>query len=268
MNYREISPDDGLKPYIKCFYVFQSDSDQEFEDVVFPSGFTEIIFNLGNGSWALEEKDGFRTTPQIELWGQVTSHIKVKSKGKQLMLGVRFFPHTAGYFLKNSIAQFNDIVTDLSTVLGDAVKILHEELLNTTDLIKRIELIEVFLLKRLNTDKRQRIEEVSYLVKQINQNYIESNIHHIAKEHGISCRQLHKIIFQFTGLSPKSLHKINRFQYSLRLMSKNEESLTSVAYECGYFDQSHFIRDFKTFTGITPSEYLVNKYPVNQVYLQ
>ena len=48
MNYREISPDDGLKPYIKCFYVFQSDSDQEFEDVVFPSGFTEIKNKLAS----------------------------------------------------------------------------------------------------------------------------------------------------------------------------------------------------------------------------
>lgn len=268
MNYREISPDDGLKPYIKCFYIFQSDSDLEFEDVVFPSGCTEIIFNLGNGSWALEEKGGFKTTPQIELWGQVTSHIKVKSKGKQLMLGVRFFPHTAGYFLKNSIAQFNDIVTDLSEVLGNSVKILHGELLYTTELIKRIELIEAFLLKRLMSGKRKKMEEVSHLIKRINENYIESSINRIAQEHGISCRQLHKIIFQFTGLSPKSLHKINRFQYSLKLMSKNEESLTSVAYECGYFDQSHFIRDFKTFTGTTPSEYLVNKYPVNQVYLQ
>jgi AraC-like DNA-binding protein len=76
------------------------------------------------------------------------------------------------------------------------------------------------------------------------------------------------LIYQHTGLSPKSFNKISRFQLSLRLIAKNEQPFTSIAYDCGYFDQSHFIRDFKSFTGLTPSAYLENKFSVNQVFLQ
>src|SRR5580693_5134815 len=65
MNYREITPEDKLKPFIKCFYLFQSDSDSEFEDVVFPSGFTEMIFNLGQGAWGAPVGDKYEKTPNI-----------------------------------------------------------------------------------------------------------------------------------------------------------------------------------------------------------
>lgn len=270
MDYREITPEDRLKSFIKCFYIFQSDDDTEFDDVVFPSGFTEIIFNLGEGSWASAIGKDYKTTPQIELWGQVTKPMQIKSRGKHLMLGVRFFPHSASYFLNENIGQFNNVVSDLSDVLGNSAKTLHAKLLEPNDLIRRIELIEVFLLKRLSNDKNLnlRIEEIGHLLHSINKNYTESSVGLVASRHGISPRYLHKLVYQYTGLSPKSLNRINRFQLSLKLIAQKEGSLTSIAYECGYFDQSHFIRDFKSFTGITPSDYLVNKFPVNQIYQQ
>jgi AraC-like DNA-binding protein len=267
MNYREITPSDRLKPFIKCFYIFHSDAEMEFEDVVFPSGFTEIVFNLGQGSWASAVEGVYKITPQIELWGQVTKPMQVKSKGKHLILGVRFFPHSAGYFLREDIGQFNNVVWDLSDVLGSSVKILHAKLLETNDLIGRIELIEMFLLKKLSVDKKVniRMEEIGQLLRSIKTNYTENKVSIVASQHGISSRYLHKLVYQYTGLSPKSLNKINRFQLSLKLITKKEESLTSIAYECGYFDQSHFIRDFKSFTGVTPSDYLTGKFPISEI---
>jgi AraC-like DNA-binding protein len=270
MNYREITPEDNLKPFIKCFYLFQSDSDAEFEDVVFPSGFTEMIFNLGQGAWAAPIGNKYEKTPKIEFWGQVTNPTLIKSKGKQLMLGVRFFPHAAGYFLREKVGQFNNTVADLSDILGPSVKTLHLRLLETADLIRRIELVETYLLKRLSKDGKlnQRMEEIGDLLCSINKNYSENSLGVIASRHGITTRYLHKLVYEHTGLSPKSLNKISRFQLSLRLISKSEMSLTSIAYDCGYFDQSHFIREFRSFTGVTPSAYLDNKFPINQVFLQ
>ncbi len=270
MDYREITPEDRLKPFVKCFYIFQSEVDTTFEDIVFPSGFTEIIFNLGAGSWASESAGNYKTTPPIEFWGQVTKPMKIRSTGAHLMLGVRFFPHSAGYFLKEDIGQFSDIVWDLSTVLGNSVTVLHEKLIATNDLIGRIRLIECYLLNSLSTDKKAnaKIEKIGSLLHSINRNYTENNVSMVASQHGVSPRYLHKLVYQYTGLSPKSLTRINRFQLSLKLISQKEESLTSIAYECGYFDQSHFIRDFKSFTGVTPSDYQVTKFPVNEIYLQ
>jgi len=270
MNYREITPEDKLKPFIKCFYLFQSDSDTEFADVVFPSGFTEMIFNLGQGAWEAPVGNNFEVTPKIELWGQVTSPMQIRSKGKQLMLGVRFFPHSAGYFLREKVGQFNDTVSDLADILGPSVKELHSRLLETMDLIRRIELVEAYLLQRLSKDSKLnlRIEEIGHILHHINKHYSERSIGIIASQHGITTRYLHKLVYEHTGLSPKFFSKISRFQLSLKLLAKNETSLTSIAYDCGYFDQSHFIRDFRSFTGVTPSAYLDNTFPINQVFLQ
>jgi AraC-like DNA-binding protein len=78
----------------------------------------------------------------------------------------------------------------------------------------------------------------------------------VAARYGITSRYLQKLFVQYTGLTPKLYSKIHRFQNSLQLVIRNESPLTAIAYDCGYFDQSHFIREFKSFTGITPSGYM------------
>ena len=270
MEFKHFSPSDILKPYIKCYYIFESDSDIEFEDTVFPSGDMEVVFNLGEGVWESSVGNKFLKTPPIELWGQITKPLAIKSKGRHTMLGIRFLTHSAAYFFNNEIAVFNNQVADLGDIIGSPVKIIHSQLLETTELNRRIALIEKFLLERLsgNKNKSLRIDKVANILTSIKKDSAENNIGNIASRHGITPRYLHKLIYQHTGLSPKSFNKISRFQLSLRLIAKNEQPFTSIAYDCGYFDQSHFIRDFKSFTGVTPSAYLENKFPVNQVFLQ
>jgi AraC-like DNA-binding protein len=270
VEFKHFSPSDILKPYVRHYYIFESDSDAEFEDTVFPSGDMEAIFNLGAGTWESSVDNEFIKTPKIELWGQITKPLAIRSKGKHTMLGIKFFTHSAAYFFNDEIGVFNDQITDLSDIIGIPVKILHAQLLETSDQHKRIELIENFLLRRLiaNEKKSYRIDKVANILTSIKKNPAENNLGNIASRHGITSRYLHRLIYQHTGLSPKSFNKINRFQFSLKLIAKNQQHLTSIAYDSGYFDQSHFIRDFKSFTGLTPSAYLENISPVNLMLAQ
>lgn len=270
MEFRHFAPSDHLKPYIKHYYVFVSDSAIEFEDTVFPSGDMEVIFNLGEGTWESFIDNQYYSNPPIELWGQITKPLAIRSKGRHTMLGIRFFTHSAACFLNDEPGVFNDQVIDLRDTIGSSIKTLHAQLLDTTSLHRRIELIEGFLLKRLagNEKKAVKIDKVVNILTSLKTDSAESNIGDIASSHGITPRYLHKLIYQHTGLSPKSFNKISRFQRSLKLIAKNDQPLTAIAYDCGYADQSHFIRDFKSFTGITPSAYLDNSFPVNQVFLQ
>lgn len=270
MEFRRYSPSDRLQPYIRHYYVFESDSNIEFEDTVFPSGDMEVVFNLGEGTWESWAENKFFRTPTIELWGQITKPLIIRSKGRHNMLGIKFLTHSAACFFKDEIGVFNDQVSDLCAIIGRPAKMLYTKLLETTSLHKRIELIEDFLWERLSRNEKKpfRIDQVADILKSIKNNSEENNLSNIASIHGITPRYLHKLIYQHTGLSPKSFNKINRFQLSLRLIAKNDQPFTSIAYDCGYFDQSHFIRDFKSFTGVTPSAYLENKFPVNQVFQQ
>jgi AraC-like DNA-binding protein len=267
MTFREIAPQQRLKPYIKSYYLFESDSEKEFEDIVFPSGLMEIIFNLGEGIWETRTNGEFKATPKIELWGQVIKPLAIRSKGKHTMFGVKFYTHTVACFLKDSVSTFNNNVLDLSSVMDHSINELHQRLLETDELKTRVELVENFLLKKLPESTLNKIEQVGHFLTNMQCNDSSDNINELAFKYGITPRYLHKLISQYTGLSPKLYYKINRFQQSLKLIANKNASLTSVAYDCGYFDQSHFIKDFKSFTGFTPSVYLESKLAVNQLIL-
>ncbi|NOT73592.1 MAG: helix-turn-helix transcriptional regulator [Cyclobacteriaceae bacterium] len=270
MEFRQFVPSPALKSYVESFYLFTSDKDSEFSDVVFPSGTMEMIFNLGPGIWESSSKAKFKRTPPLELWGQVTGPLPIRSKGKHVMLGVRFFPHSAVYFLHDKIENFNNQIFDLADVMGNEVKSLHHQLLDCQNATMRIRLVETFLIHRLSVSKKKinKVEKIADLLTSVKKASSENGFTAVADHFGITTRYLHKLIFQHTGLSPKFVNKISRFQRSLRLVSKNESPLTSIAFDCGYFDQSHFIREFKSFTSFTPTAYLENKFPVNQTAIQ
>jgi len=269
MKYTEIIPGERLKPYIKCYYTFESDSNVELNDTVFPGGPMEIIFNLGEGVWKSSVNDKFSTTPPVELWGKLTQPLPIKSVGKNMMLGIRFYAHSAVYFLNEEMWEFNDQIADLRDLLGAPVRALHSRLRETSELNKRIQLIENFLTSRLSIKERRlnnnNISMIGQIIKEMQLNDTPDHVETIANRHNISSRYLRKLFLQYTGVTPKLYNKINRFQHSLQLISESQSSLTSIAYEAGYADQSHFIRDFKSFTGFPPSAYSPNAYPVAQV---
>ena len=73
-------------------------------------------------------------------------------------------------------------------------------------------------------------------------------------------RQLERKFAKQIGISPKQLGKVIRLQTALKmLLNKKAESLTDIAYESEYYDQAHFIKDFKEFTGTSPKEFLGNE---------
>jgi AraC-like DNA-binding protein len=268
MNYQEFRPGDRLKQYVKCYYIYESSSPAAFDDTVFPSGCVEIIFNLGAGKWQTSVGQGFVTNPGVELWGQIIRPLSIKSIGKNTMLGIRFFPHGAGFFLKENLEHFNNQVADFSDAAGNSAHVLHAMLLETETWSKRIELIENFLLQRLSPAEKRyhKMEVISGIMHELKQNDFFDNIEDVAFRYGITPRYLQKLFLQYTGLTPKLYSKINRFQHSLRLVTKKDSSLTSIAYHCGYFDQSHFIKEFKSFTGYTPSVYSSEISPITFVF--
>ena len=267
MRLQYFRPSDVLAPYVRHYYLFETDMDMGFEDTVFPSGEMEMIFNLGGGLWESVVGDKYVPTPEMELWGQITKPLAIRSKGRHLMFGIKLFTHSAAYFLHDEIGKLNDQVSDLSDILGNPVNELYARLLEAKNITQRIVLMEDFLIRMLTVGERKscRIDKVGDILSSIKMN---SSLHCIAGKHGITPRYLHKLVYQHTGLSPISFNKIMRFQYSLQLICKKDRSFTSIAHESGYFDQSHFIKDFKLFTGITPSAYMDSITPVNQLLQQ
>jgi AraC-like DNA-binding protein len=257
MKYQEFAPGEILKPYVKCFYVCEYDNDFIVHDKAFATGCVEMMFNLSDGVFETGYENKLTRTPKVELWGQIIKPLEYRSLGKATLLGIRFFPHTASLFLNAPVNLFNDSVSDLLDVVGSDAKVLHERLRNTSILTEQLNLLEGFLMNYLPIDhkKQNRFKIVENVIADVKRDDFFDNIEDVASKYGVSSRYLQKLFLEFTGLTPKLYHKITRFQKSLILTGNRNESLTSIAYLSGYFDQSHFVRDFKSFTGVPPSAF-------------
>lgn len=255
MRYQEFIPSDILRPYVQCYFACETDTPIITEDKVFATGHIEIMFNIGDGAPQKIVNDSFINAPDVQLWGQTIQPLTFTSFGKHAMLGVRFFTHTAACFFNEPIEAFNDQMLDFCDVAGAEAKLLHSQLSDAKPLAEKIELIESFLLARLSIYQRKlgKLKLVASIMQDLNKGDFFENINSIAARYGISSRYLQKIFLRYSGLSPNLSCKIARFQKTLPLVTKKDLSLTQVAYTCGYYDQSHFIKDFKYFTGSAPS---------------
>ena len=267
MIYQEFQPGSRLRSYVKSFFYYESASEETFTDTVFPSGCMEIIFNMGAGQWLTASGNSFITTPKIELWGQIIKPLPIKSLGKNMMFGVRFYPYAAGSFFNENIEEFNNQVTDYTAIEKSAAS-LHQRLFDKQSLPQRVEILEDYLWNRLSLPEKRKskIALVHNIMQELRRDDFFDNIENVAERYGITSRYLQKVFLQYTGLTPKLYSKIHRFQNSLNLVIKSEAPLTTIAYNCGYSDQSHFIREFKTFTGTTPSGFAPEKSPLSTAF--
>lgn len=266
MSYIEILPREGLRPYINCFWAYQGEPDLEVSDCTFPDGSLEIIFNIQTGVSRSFNNSNFTPNASAELVGQMTSPYHVKFSGMNRFLGVRFFPHTFYCFWSGPVNQFNDLSIEASGVLSGGFNGIARIIESEEDTATQIRILEEFFLKKLNyklIDPKHKLLE--YAVRTIYHREVNS-INDLTRDLGVQERTLQRLFKERVGISPKFFLKIVRFQKTFKYLKRNC-NLTSISYECGYFDQAHFIRDFKFFTGCTPSEYLLKVYPLNKHFL-
>jgi transcriptional regulator GlxA family with amidase domain len=144
---------------------------------------------------------------------------------------------------------------------------LGDEVVKAPTSEKRIEIIESFLLDKLKTEKAYdelAKTSVELLLKSKGQVTIEA----LAGQMQTSRRQLERRFSTVIGLSPKQLSKIIRLQATLKMMEQKQfTSLTALAYENGYFDQAHFIKDFKEFTGLSPKQFYAGNLKMSALFI-
>jgi AraC-like DNA-binding protein len=256
--YHEYRPSEQLAKYIKCYYSIECTDNDIIEDKAFASGCLEIMFTLNGSPWQAKKHETFTDTSSVGLWGQILDPLTFRSTGRSEIFGVRFYPAAALFLLKEDISRFNDGVFDLSGVLGKTITELHSRLRDEKSIDERIKLADAYLAIKLSEHPKAliRIDLVQRVMNEVTHRDFFDNIENVASRYGITSRYLQKIFVQYTGLTPKLFARINRFQNSLVLMGKGNVSLTDASYECGYFDQSHFIREFKSFTGLSPSAFM------------
>jgi len=170
---------------------------------------------------------------------------------------VTFSETGAAAFFKYSMHQlFGKLYTLDDFILGWQVDIIIAQLNEAITDTDRLKVIEHFLITRLN--KKENDELIILAVALIKQYSGNIKITLIAEKLRISQSQLEKRFRRIVGASPKKFASIVRMRNVINIAS-NETNMTRLGLEAGYFDQAHFTKDFKSFTGLTPEKYFREK---------
>lgn len=264
IDIRLLPPSPQLAKAVKCYYYIENPHNILIEDTFFADGCIEAVFSL---DWEFY-KEG-RREDQAKVIGQIIEPRALTIQGKGRSFGVWFYPHTFSYFIKVPMYEMNDRIVswddlfsrDLSEFVGNCLSDgSHERLIDGVDR---------FLIGKLAKHPRKRMDDaIGFAVDYLLQKKSEADLDALARQLNVSHRTLQRAFLERVGYSQKHFLRVARFQDALRdLREGTMTTLTEIAHAHHYFDQPHFIREFKSFTGFAPSEFQVSRLPINQHFL-
>jgi AraC-like DNA-binding protein len=266
MFFKRFDPAEELKNIIECYWIIEDDDVSPQQQKIIPDGFIEIIFhyrspyriNLG-GRWEQQSLS--------LLAGQIRNHFFLENTGTSGIIGVKLKPTALTHLFGLSMYQFTDRVVDILSVPALQSLWRQEQLSVAQDHEKRIVLLDD-LFKEIISEKKYAPTIAEQAIDLIFANHGMMPVSDITHKIGIGERQLENLFKKYVGLSPKFFMRIIRFNYIFKLVQENNQSWSGLAYEASYFDQSHFIRNFRDFTGENPSDYAFDEKNMANFFLQ
>ncbi|KAB3538530.1 AraC family transcriptional regulator [Alkaliphilus pronyensis] len=242
--YREYSPIRKLQPYIACYWTSKTinTTNEVVTSRVIPDGCMDIVFDIGEIN---KGKCG-------SVCGLMTKSSEEEVKGTSEFLGVRFWPGGIIPFLKISANDFTDKSVSLDDILGKLALEISERLCFSETLSERLMIIEDELV-RLILKAGVSNELMICALYEIYKHRGIISIKNLSQEMNMSQRQLSRNFKNWIGTNPKTFVNIIRFQNIIKQLNEATNiNLQDMVFENGYYDQAHFIKDFKTFYGKTP----------------
>jgi AraC-like DNA-binding protein len=267
MNYQTFESNSDLTTLVKCYWTLESEAEDTPEkQTIVPDGCMEMIFHYGDFYRQYTENGNNIIQPKCFVIGQLTRPLEIEPTGETGIFSVRFQPDGFLPFATIPIKEMENTAVSLEKLFGQDGQEIEQQILTASSTAERIKVIETFLLNRLTGN-----ETIDRIVKSTVETILTANgqltIDELSKQTNISRRQLERKFSSAIGLSPKQLSKTIRLQATLKmLLNKKFTSLTALAYENEYYDQAHFIKDFKELTGLTPKEFYGNNLKMSSLF--
>lgn len=258
MNFHYIKPSGILSQYIRHYWVLETSSQEgEVCERIVPTGNIEMFFHYENSFKINHIDNRTENQPKSFVSGISSSYADVYTQGKSGVFVVTFKPLGACNFFSFPLLEIENSNIDLELIYKREIDEVKEKISIATTLNQRKCIVEAFLFKKFApvfcNDMLMMNESVSLINRCKGQ--ISSEI--LSKQFEISTKNLERKFSTFLGKTPKQFIKIVRFQQVLKSFSEiNRRNLTQLAFDNGYFDQAHFIKDFKSLTGYTPKDFL------------
>lgn len=258
MFYKEFIPHPALQQHIKCFWIFENSYGPNHCERMIPDGYIDLVFHYGQRpKLAIDGKEVHK--PADFLGGHLVNAALLRFSGNLKMFGIKFYPWASASLYKMPAYELNNLRIPVAEILGKWVNeywgMMYEEL-NRGNYRFVIGILENILCRKLYPeDKKQQL--LKYCFGKIMLSKGSATISSVSKELGYSPRYTQKIFKEKKGMPFQHYCRLYRLQNVLKkIKSDNDDSLTGLAHASGYYDQSHFIRDFTAFTGLTPLRFI------------
>lgn len=260
MLYRSYIPVSPLRELVEDFWLSDDYSPSHLKERVVPSGTIELVINLLEDELRIYDAvapDRCKHFSGALVSGPYSGFFVTDTLEEASIMGVHFRPAGAFPFLGLHPGELADTHVDLETLWGRSVASeLRERLCLTGTADERFRILEEVLLAHLS-DSREHHYAIPAALDAFQQSNAQARVREIARDIGLSQRRFIEVFKDEVGLTPKLFSRIQRFHQVL-MPAREAESLdwARLAQDCGYFDQSHLIRDFNQFTGFTPTDYV------------
>jgi AraC-like DNA-binding protein len=248
----QFTPSEILKPFVQK-YIAVTINDTIDNEIFYPSGYIDLVIK-SNGFAATSINGVYKRTPEVELLGHLTLPTTVSAcRGTELLIA-RLHPYACSLFFKNPISDFTNSATNIFLINSKEAGEFYDQICSCVSLVQKINILERYLIDKLRQSEKiyTRVVNLSRICNYVTDRNGTFSIKTISKETGVSERYIQKQFLEYVGLQPVSLHASHRFIKSLQQMISTSSTLTSIAYACGYYDQAHFVKEFKRFTGVSP----------------
>jgi AraC-like DNA-binding protein len=253
MRYYTIPPPRALADFVKCFWVLESDAPGYVHRSMAEVN-CEMVFHYKGKFDELFDNGKIESSFTSGVQGPSDKIRRFSIKQCFGIFGVYFYPYAMPLLFKVSAAELTNQMIDIKTLFGNTGSELEEKIMQAASTKDRVQILINFLEPRLAPlapSKRSIFNAVNHIVASDG----NVRINELADAYALSERQFERKFKSCAGLSPKLFSRIVRFHSTMQHYGAQDKSLTQIAHDCGYYDQSHFIHEFKQFSGHHPKEY-------------
>lgn len=255
MNFTRFDPDEQLRNLVECYWIAEDDDRTPVLQKIIPDGFPEIIFHYGD-AYKIKLGNQWELQSQSLFAGQITKFFYLENTGKSGMVGIKFKPSALTQLFGLKMDGFTDKVFSLKDVVGEKLSSLENKL-RVGDRTKMISVIENELKKIVPSRSKENIIDHAIRLTFLTHGMI--SVADICDQVNANERKLQRLFNNWIGLTPKFYARVIRFSYIFQLAQEKQLSWSEVGLESGFYDQSHFIRNFKAFTGEDPTKYFFDE---------
>jgi AraC-like DNA-binding protein len=251
----KLKKDQRIAPFIKDILILEDDRDKEHRLPFYADGYPGIIYSETENDVLLMPSN--RKLSDFYLYGQTIDPIEMVIDGPYKILLFQLYPFATRLLIGVDPKKLNDDCYDLKKIQGvNTIETISRLKASNTD--AQIRIISDFILELLKQSSTSYDNVIKFAVTTIINSKGTIPIHKLRDQLFITERTFERRFAKEIGVTPKQFAKITQFSFSLNHIQESDyTSLTNVAYDNNFSDQSHFIRTFKRYTGHTPKEILV-----------